>query len=70
MSNILKIALQKEEEMLACIITAYYEVVIEQEMLIKALSTDNYTWLKFVWSFDKNYIGNRRMSDAHFITFD
>jgi hypothetical protein len=45
MTNVLKIALQKEEEQLACIITAYYEVIIEQEMIIKALSMDNYNWL-------------------------
>jgi len=45
MTNILKIALQKEEELLACIITAYYEVIVEQEMVIKALSMDNYQWL-------------------------
>ena len=29
MTNVLKIALQKEEEKLACIIIAYYEVTIE-----------------------------------------
>lgn len=51
MTNVLKIALQKEEEKLACIITAYYEVTIEQEMLIKALSMDNYEWLLFLWAF-------------------
>jgi hypothetical protein len=59
MTNILKIALQKEEEMLACIITAYYEVIIEQEMLIKALSMDNFRWLQFLWAFQKNFLGQR-----------
>jgi len=42
MTNVLKIALQKEEERLACVITAYYEVTVEQEMIIKALSMDNF----------------------------
>ena len=59
MTNILKIALQKEEEMIACIITAYYEVTLEQEMLIKALSMDNFKWLQFLWAFQKNFIGSR-----------
>lgn len=51
MTNILKIALQKEEELIACIITAYYEVTLEQEMLIKALSMDNFKWLQFLYAF-------------------
>lgn len=40
-------------------LTAYYEVIIEQEIIIKALSMDNYMWLKFLWAFEKNYIGQR-----------
>ena len=70
MTNVLKIALQKEEEKLACIITAYYEVTIEQEMLIKALSMDNYEWLLFLWAFQKNYIGIRQREDSVFISFE
>jgi hypothetical protein len=38
MTNVLKIALQLEEVTLACVITAYYEFTLEQEMIIKALS--------------------------------
>ncbi len=57
MTNVLKIALQLEEEALACLITAYYEVNVEQEMIIKALSMDNFQWLKFLWAFEKNFIG-------------
>jgi len=64
MTNVLKIALQKEEEKLACIITAYYEVIIEQEMVIKALSMDNYQWLLFIWAFEKNFLGYRNNEDA------
>lgn len=42
MTNVLKIALQKDEEKLACIITAYYEVSLEEEMIIRALTSENY----------------------------
>jgi len=42
MTNVLKIALQKEEEKLACIITAYYEISLEEEMIIRALTNENY----------------------------
>ena len=57
MTNVLKIALQKDEEKLACIIIAYYEVALEQDMIIRALTNENYEWLFFTWAFDKNYIG-------------
>lgn len=42
MTNVLKIALWKEEEKIACIITAYYEISIEEEMIAKAISDDYY----------------------------
>ena len=70
MTNVLKIALQREEEALACVITGFYEVVIEQEMVIKALSMDNYRWLLFLWAFEKNFLGPRHKPDAHFITYE
>ena len=64
MTNVLKIALQKEEEKLACIITAYYEVALEEEMIIRALTSENYEWLMFVWAFGKNYIGLRNRAES------
>lgn len=69
MTNTLKIALQKEEEKIACIIVAYYEIALEEEMIIRALSGNSYTFLMFVWAFDKNYIGARNKEDSYFITF-
>lgn len=45
--------------MLACVITAFYELNVEQEMIIKALSMNNFEWLKFLWAFDKNFLGQR-----------
>jgi hypothetical protein len=42
MTNILKIALQKDEEKLACIITAYYEINLEEEMIVRAITSNNY----------------------------
>jgi hypothetical protein len=70
MSNVLKIALQKDEEKLACIIVSYYEVALEEEMVVRALANENYQFLLFVWAFDKNYIGPRNKEDSHFITFE
>jgi hypothetical protein len=42
MTNILKIALLNEEEKLACIIVAYYEIALEEEMIVRAISNSNY----------------------------
>lgn len=42
MTNILKIALQKEDEKVACIITAYYEIALEEEMIVRAITNNNY----------------------------
>lgn len=28
-------------------------------MILKALANNNFVWLKYVWAFDKNYIGAR-----------
>lgn len=70
MTNVLKIALQKDEEKISCIITAYYEVSLEEEMIIRALANYNYHWLMFVWAFDKNYVGPRTKDDSLFINFE
>mmetsp|Transcript_23322 Transcript_23322/g.22952 ORF Transcript_23322/g.22952 Transcript_23322/m.22952 type:complete len:176 (+) Transcript_23322:2240-2767(+) len=59
MTNVLRLALNQFEETLACIITAYYEFCLDEEMLVKALSNDQFDWLMFVWAFRKNFIGAR-----------
>lgn len=70
MTNVLKISLQKDEEKLACVITAYYEVALEEELIIRALTSENYEWLFFLWAFDKNYIGQRNKAESMFITYE
>lgn len=70
MTNVLKISLQGGEERISCIITAYYEVALEEEMIVRALANQNYHWLMFVWAFDKNYVGPRNRDDSHFINFE
>lgn len=54
---------------MACIITAYYEITLEEEMIIRALSSNTYKWLFFVWAFDKNYIGSRHRNGL-FISYE
>jgi hypothetical protein len=69
MTNILKIALQHEEEKLSCIIVAYYEISLEVDMIVRALTHANYQFLLFVWAFDKNFLGNRYQKEPMFISF-
>jgi len=56
---ILKVALQRNEESLACIITAYYELNVTRELIFKAITNDHFQWLKYLWAFTKNVIGSR-----------
>jgi hypothetical protein len=39
-------------------------VALEEEMIIRALTSENYEWLMFVWAFGKNYIGLRNKADS------
>jgi len=45
MTSVLKILLHKGEEEMACLLTAYYEVALEPEMMIEAIKKDQYSWL-------------------------
>ena len=56
MGNIIKILLYKNEEALACYLTAFYEIYIDQNMLEKAIMNNHYVWLNYLWVFKKNKI--------------
>jgi len=60
----------KKEETLLCVIIAYYEVFIDHEILILALKDSSYNFLKYVWAFQKNYIGDREPQDAIMIGYE
>ena len=59
-ANIIKIFLYRGEEKLACMLTAYYEISIDEEMYLMAIENGNFDWLNYVYAFGKNYIGVRR----------
>ena len=60
----------KKEETLLCVIVACYEVFIDHDLLIIALNDSSYTFLKYVWAFQKNYIGDREPRDAIMIGYE
>lgn len=69
MTNVLKIAMRKNEEKITCLITAYYEFQLDNFMLIEALANDKYYWLMFVWAFEKNFLGQKNDENSK-MTFE
>lgn len=69
MTDILKIILFKNDEKLACLLTAFYEIAIDDDMLFRALEKNNFIWLQYVWSFKKNFLGPRSSTDVVYITY-
>jgi len=63
MTGILKVALQRNEEKIACILTAYYELNLSKEMIFRGIANDHFLWLKFLWGFTKNVVGPRAEND-------
>ena len=59
MSKLLKIMLYRGEIELACYLTAYYEIFIDEDMIKNAIRKNWYEWLKYVFAFKKNYVANK-----------
>lgn len=60
MASIVKILLYKKEQKLACFLTAYYELSLEEDSYYLAVDQKYFQWLEYVWAFGKNYVGSRR----------
>jgi len=56
MANIIRILLYRKEEDLACYLTAFYNIHLDQKLIKQAVHGKFYKWLKFVWAFDKNMV--------------
>lgn len=54
-TNVLRIALNKEEEMVASALITYYKVHLDKKMIIRALKSNQTTFLYCVFAFNKNY---------------
>ena len=70
MATIVKILLYREEEKLACLLTAYYEIELRTDMIEKAIERNNIQWLMYVWAFGKNYRGIRRSKEKKFVSYE
>jgi len=56
MANIIKVLLFRDETDLACYLTAFYEIQVDELMIQEAIDSDYYKWLNYVWAFRKNYV--------------
>ena len=54
-SNILRLALNLKEEMVASILAAKYQVVIDEKMMIRAIKTEQFDFLYYVYAYNKNF---------------
>lgn len=54
-TNVLKIALNQQDEKVAAVLVAEYVVKIEEEMILRALKTNKFYFLYCLWAFNKNY---------------
>jgi hypothetical protein len=61
MASIIKILLYRDEIKLACFLTSYYELSLDEDLIIQAIEQKQFEWLNYVWAFGKNYIGPRRL---------
>ena len=54
-SNILRLALNLKEEMVGSILAAKYQVVIDEKMMIRAIKTEQFDFLYYVYAYNKNF---------------
>jgi len=54
-TSLLNFCIDNKEETLACVIVAYYNILISEKMICKCLKNDFLHLLKFIWCFGKNY---------------
>lgn len=55
LSQIINILLFRKEEALACYLTAFYKIAINQQLLQYAVNQECYNWLMYMWAFKQNF---------------
>ena len=59
MTNITRLLLEMDEEAIACQTVAYYELALDDDLLLYVLERKQLNFLKFIWAFGKNCFGQR-----------
>lgn len=60
MTEIIQLLLFKDEVDLACYLTSFYELSINQSILELAIERKHHKWINYIWAFEKNYDGPPR----------
>ena len=53
--NVLRVALNMEEELIACIIAARYTIIIDKKMVEKAIKANMMEFLYMIYGYNKNF---------------
>lgn len=54
-NNVLRCALNLREELIACILTYSYQILVDKKMVIRAIKTDQMKFLFYMFSMNKNF---------------
>jgi hypothetical protein len=54
--NCMKIALINQEELISCILISDYDVEIDEDILKRAITTQMFKLIRFIWTYEKNYV--------------
>jgi len=54
MANLVKILMYRKEMDLACYLTVFYQIAIDEEMVKNAIEMKQFSWLRYVYAFKKN----------------
>ena len=60
MQDIIRVLFFNDEEDLACYLTAFYEVYVDEDLLKTAIAMDKYKWLNYLWVFKKNQLRHKK----------
>lgn len=55
-TNALKIALINQEEKVASVLLVEYKIKLEEDMITRAIFTQKFEFLRYMWLFGKNFI--------------
>ena len=68
-SDLLKICLDRGEERICCILVASYEFYFDYSILFKCIKERYFEIMKYIFSFGKNYYGDRHSDNAESLSY-
>ena len=69
MTNLLKVALEKDEKKLSEVIIAYYQCSLTEDIIVNAIKNNQFEFLHNLFGFGKNFLYNRTEKTSSELTF-